>query len=301
MLTNQTRPNSSRVWKGTVGLDSACFNRLVGKCEAAYVILRKRPFSEVLKVNHKGSVARLQSVSDLVFFTLSVLKSGIIFDYAAFIYQFPQSSAHRQFANEIELIHYVLDVEGYLPIRGFDTVEDFQVQFKNQQTIIIDAREQRIQRPQDYDEQRASYSGKKKGNTAKAMVISSLDRYIRYVSLAYVGSSHDYSLLKTELEPGKGWFEGLTVRLDLGYQGFATDYREATTFIPFKKPKGDDLTDEQKESNKALARERIYVEHSIGGIKWFDILSTVSRIHDIDLYDKVLASCAGLWNFFITR
>ena len=301
MLTSQTRPSNDREWKGTTGLDSTSFEQLVLYSTEAYKILHGRSFAEAMMANPKGKKARLQHLEDLIFYTLCILKSGITFDYVAFIYQFQQSSAHRQFTNGVDLLHYVLDVEGFLPLRSFDGVADFQKQMKHLNTIVIDATEQRIQRPQDYDEQRGNYSGKKKGHTVKAMIISSLDRYVWYVSQAYMGATHDYSLLKTELEPGLGWFADLTVRVDLGYQGFATDYPEATTFIPKKKPRGGELTVEEKEKNRDLAKERIYVEHSIGGIKRYDILSTVSRIHDTDLYDKVLATCAGLWNFFITR
>ncbi len=71
--------------------------------------------------------------------------------------------------------------------------------------------------------------------------------------------------------------------------------------IPLKKPKKGTLTTEQKEANKECARERIYVEHSIGGLKRYRILSDRLRTHDIDFYNDALEVCAGLWNFYITN
>ncbi|WP_420825165.1 transposase family protein [Thiospirillum jenense] len=64
-----------------------------------------------------------------------------------------------------------------------------------------------------------------------------------------------------------------------------------------QKSKNKLLTSEQKTTNKQLASERIFVEHSIAGLKRFRILSNRLRIHNFDLYDKILGVCAGLWNF----
>ena len=50
-----------------------------------------------------------------------------------------------------------------------------------------------------------------------------------------------------------------------------------------------------------MASERINVEHSIGGIKRYRILSDRLRIHLIDLYDDILSVCAGLWNFYLAN
>ena len=55
----------------------------------------------------------------------------------------------------------------------------------------------------------------------------------------------------------------------------------------------------QKEENKILSSRRVIIEHSIGGIKRYRILSDRLRTHHIDLYDKILGVCAGLWNFYI--
>jgi len=61
------------------------------------------------------------------------------------------------------------------------------------------------------------------------------------------------------------------------------------------------LTAEQKEENKKLARQRIKIEHAIGGMKRYDILSNVCRIHSWKIYNDILAVTAGLWNYFISR
>jgi len=44
---------------------------------------------------------------------------------------------------------------------------------------------------------------------------------------------------------------------------------------PPKNQKGKKLTSEQIENNQAISKERIRVEHSIGGVKVFFILSLI--------------------------
>ena len=118
-----------------------------------------------------------------------------------------------------------------------------------------------------------------------------------YLSNCWVGKTHDYGMFKEEFPPGQNWFTNLNVRVDLGFVGFDKDYECKKLYLPHKKPKKQELTAEQKADNKILASERIVVEHSIGGLKRYRILSDRLRMHDFDLYNQVLGICAGLWNF----
>lgn len=106
-------------------------------------------------------------------------------------------------------------------------------------------------------------------------------------------------MLKSVFVPNLPWFKDMEVRIDLGYQGFAKEYECKKVCIPHKRKPKSELTEEQKADNKALASERVAVEHSFGGMKRFRILSDRLRMHDLALYDKALAVCAGLWNFLL--
>jgi hypothetical protein len=81
---------------------------------------------------------------------------------------------------------------------------------------------------------------------------------------------------------------------------FEKDYVCKELFLPNKKKKKQELSPEQKAENKILACARIYVEHAIGGMKRYRILSDRLRVHDVELYDVILGVCAGLWNFYLT-
>lgn len=146
----------------------------------------------------------------------------------------------------------------------------------------------------------------KKRHTNKELIISTPGRWIGYVSRTYEGKAHDYSLLQAEFDPQQNWFEPFEVRLDLGFQGFADLYPCKKVYIPHKKKrraKGqcNELTAQQKEANKAQAKQRIYVEHSIGGMKRYLILVHRMRLKKHDIINRAIGVCAGLWNFKCNR
>lgn len=131
--------------------------------------------------------------------------------------------------------------------------------------------------------------------------MSNKRRKILYVSKSWVGKTHDFKLLKEEFPPEQKWFKNFRVRVDLGYLGFDQEYECKALSLPHKKAKKRELSVEQKQENSELARERVEVEHAIGGLKRYRILSDRLRVHDADLYDDVVEVCAGLWNFYLTH
>jgi len=107
--------------------------------------------------------------------------------------------------------------------------------------------------------------------------------------------------LKKQLPQDEQWFSGLTVGLDSGFQGFDKTYACGKLFLPTKKPRGGQLTKNKKFRNTQQARKRVVVEHSIGGLKRYCILSDRLRIHNLEQFDVALEVCAGLWNFYLTH
>jgi len=60
------------------------------------------------------------------------------------------------------------------------------------------------------------------------------------------------------------------------------------------------LTRAQKRHNKKVGQKRIFVEHAIGGMKAFNILSTRFRNQKNDMADEVAFLVAGIWNLKIS-
>lgn len=119
--------------------------------------------------------------------------------------------------------------------------------------------------------------------------------------MGYVGSSHDFSILKEEFPPKYNWFKDYQVLIDLGFLGFESNYKCKDVHIPIKKRKGKKLTEDQKKKNQEVSSQRVLVEHSIGGLKRFKILIDRLRIKRFDFYNEILGICAGLWNYKLSN
>lgn len=190
-----------------------------------------------------------------------------------------------------------------MPARSFDSVEKFEEKTAGTDEILLDGFENETERKADYDAQQADYSGKKHTQTNIGLCLSDKETFIYYISNLYPGSNVDYSILKLEFPPEYPWFRRKKVKVDLGFMGIKSDYEAKEIMIGYKKPRksksnpNPKLTKEQKEFNKQVAKERIYVEHAIGGMKHFKILKHECRLKNIDLKNKILGLAAGLWNF----
>jgi len=103
---------------------------------------------------------------------------------------------------------------------------------------------------------------------------------------------HDKTIAEEEdLEFGK------TLRLlqDLGFLAYAPNGVEVV--IPTKKPRKKELTAEQKATNREKSRERVVVEHAIGGLKIWRIVKETIRSWSHRVRDQVMYLACGLHNF----
>ncbi len=114
---------------------------------------------------------------------------------------------------------------------------------------------------------------------------------IRFMSVTYAGKWHDKSLVDDEqytLPAGSVLYQ------DMGFQGFAI--ANATVQQPTKKPRGGELTAEQKEENRRIASEKMRIEHTIGSVKRCRIITDKLRYWQGTVRDMVMAIAAGLHN-----
>ena len=80
------------------------------------------------------------------------------------------------------------------------------------------------------------------------------------------GSVHDFEMFKRS---GIRLADDILLVGDKGFQGICDIHAFSVT--PFKKPKGDSLTEEQKEFNRSLSSYRIRIEHVHRRVKRFKI------------------------------
>jgi len=133
--------------------------------------------------------------------------------------------------------------------------------------IIVDCTEQPIYRPRDDATQKAHYSGKKKRHTMKTEYLITEKGRIVSLSPSHPGSHHDLAVRRA----GPKLPANARVYGDSAYQGY--DKQHPNIDHPYKKPKGGELNEDEKEYNKGLSRFRVRVEHKIGQIKRFRIVA----------------------------
>ena len=124
---------------------------------------------------------------------------------------------------------------------------------------------------------------------------------ILYLGHLFCGKVHDFTMLKSEFDIRKDWFSDHHIRIDLGYLGFDKNYPYRDFSLPVKSSKKRPLSKEEKASNRVLASQRVVVEHVIGGMKRYRVLSNRVRSRQWSGYDTRVEVCAGLWNFYITN
>lgn len=164
-----------------------------------------------------------------------------------------------------------------------------------QLAVIIDTFEQRVQRSKDRAEADAHFSGKKKQHTLKSQVAVDVD----YGTLCDVpdsvpGPTADLTVLKDsnllERLP-----EGCGALGDLAYVGIAALHPKGLGATPRRKPRGKDRPPDDIEFNRAFAKRRIKVEHTINRLRRYQCLNQTDRHHRKNHAPRVRA-VAGLVN-----
>ena len=146
------------------------------------------------------------------------------------------------------------------------------------QTIIIDGSHVEIERPTNKEDRKDAYSGKKKKCTFNTNFVTNEFGLIIAISVPFVGSTHDMTMTREDpLDFGK-WSESMEdpktkkqdrikIRADRGYTGLDAIYPGADIEIPEKRKKGEELTEEQKASNKEKNQRRAIIENMLAMIK----------------------------------
>jgi DDE superfamily endonuclease/Helix-turn-helix of DDE superfamily endonuclease len=161
--------------------------------------------------------------------------------------------------------------------------------------VIIDSFEQKVQRHQDRKESDAHYSGKKKQNTLKVQVAVD-EEYGLFVDVSesVPGPTADLELLKQSQ-----LLERLPKEIgaigDLAYLSIDKLHPDGKGASPRRKPRGKERPAEDILFNRAFAKRRIKVEHSIGFARRFESISQADRHHRRKHNARVVAVC-GLAN-----
>ena len=100
-------------------------------------------------------------------------------------------------------------------------------------------------------------------------------------------------------EEGYQFPSGSQLWQDTGFQGYKPEGVEIHQ--PKKKPRGGELSEPEKASNKLISKVRVNVEHQISGIKRCKIVVHKFR-NQLDHYaDEIMEIACGLHNFRVSN
>jgi hypothetical protein len=153
--------------------------------------------------------------------------------------------------------------------------------------LLIDSFETPIGRASINEKQKKKYSGKKKMHTLKSQLITDQDGEIIQIDAGFDGPKSDIEIYRdTRLK--KEWL----AKEKLGDKAYLGEDLKT----PKKKPKGGELTEEEKEKNRELSAKRIRVEHSVRRVKGFNIMRQEYRLGNW-MFPKIAETVVGLIQF----
>jgi len=306
MLNHEKLSRKPSIFRSFTGLEVPEFDALYMKIYAKYAAYEeKRLYREDRQrgvgTGHPFKLALRERLLMLLMYHRLYVTSTLL----GFLVDLSQSNVLKNIRKLEPLVRETLPLPGKIhkAAQRLGTLEEVEELFPGFKAFL-DATEQEIPRPGNKRKRRTHYSGKKKRHTVKNQITVNAKGAIMHKAPHARGSKHDYSLYNWR-HPRLP--DGVSMGVDLGYDGIQNDYPELNVMVPFKRRspgrgkrgvKSKELTSEQKEYNVALSKERVVVEHTISRLKKYRIMAQVFR-NRLRHYDTVTDIVCGLVNLRI--
>ena len=265
------------------GLSAGEFDKLVAELEPIWLARKAKRSARRTRQRKPGAGRKAKLVlTDRLLLVLLYYRTYVTQEFVGFLFGVDKGTVSRN-VQELSLC-----------MAGVFRIPEKKVRIDpdDLEAVFVDATEQSVNRPQR--KQRRSYSGKKKRHTVKHQIVVTRKRKvpgekqkvrIKAVSKAAKGRVHDKKLYDRS---GLRIPKGVSKSGDSGYQG--SDLR-----VPKKKPRNGQLSDDEKRSNRHLAKERIVAEHGIGKMKIWRIAADRYR-NPPRRHTVMMKNVAGLHN-----
>lgn len=296
MLNINRALKNDRLLRALTGLNRKAFDQL---CEVFEVVYQESIESDTKprkRARGGGRKARLSSIEFKLFFILFYFKCYPTFDVLSWLFDLDRGRANRWVHRLQGILETALGKKMLLPERKLENIEQFLEKFPAVREVIFDGTERPVQRPKDAEKQKEHYSGKKKRHTRKHITGSTRTKRVILLSEARAGKIHDKRQLD-EADLVSNIPDLVRIEGDLGFQGLQNEF--VNIHLPHKKPRGKELSDQQKQENKEFSSQRVVCEHAHAGIKRYNAVSAIYRNRVPDFDDRLMLTAAGLWNFYL--
>jgi len=296
----QERQNKQNRFPAMTGITVEVFNKLLpyfGEAHHEYLsryhLTGKRRSGYRQYVMYKNTP--LACIEERLAFILSYIKLNPLQEHHADLFDIEQKQCYELVHGLRIILHQALKSAGCMPAQ---TDKELQIRLsefcaESDKVLLHDGTEREVPRPVDSAAQKEKYSGKKKKHTVKNALIISAACTILFVSPTFSGRIHDKTIADTSYSIPAGF----KLLQDSSYQGYAPLGVEIIQ--PQKKPKGKELTKEQKDRNREISVDRVRIEHTIGSIKRARIVKDECRLRKDNFVENIFTTCAAMHNFRI--
>jgi len=251
-------------------------------------LLRRRPAAHASRPNRRRAVGggrqrRLKPYQE-VLLTLVYLRHNGAHAVVGALFGGSADTAEKTFPEVVFVLHAVCPANRWEAEQKWkkgeprwtpDTVE----------RALIDSLESPVRRPSLPARPKRVYAGKKKRHTLKTQVVTDAPGAILDIDPGHRGPTADKQL--SEQSTVEEHSPQAAKQGDLAYQGIAG------VQVPHKKPKGGQLTEEQRTENRYRASVRVQVEHGSRRIKGGRIVRDDYRLA-LGLFPLIAATVVGL-------
>ena len=268
------------------GLTHAAFAQLFAL--ALPEIARRRLQQQQSKAQRKRQVGggrkRLLAPYQEILLVLLYLRHNVTFSVVGALFGVSADVAENTFHEIVQVLRDVCPANRFEAEKRW-TKKEPSWKPEEVDKVIVDSFETPIPRPSEPDKQKRLYSGKKKRHTLKTQILTNTEGEILDIDAGHRGPMSDQKLYR-ESEANAA-FPNASRQGDLGYKGVEG------IDVPHKKPRGGELTAEQKESNRQFSSGRVRVEHAIRRVKAFRIVRDEYRL-GTGLFPMIASCTVGL-------
>lgn len=273
------------------------FERLLDAFSSAWreQCQKERVGKQYLRAPGGGRTPELQSLEDKLLFMLVYVRSYPTFFVAGLMFGFSETAACGWFHRLLPALDQALGYAHVKPSRKHGrNLEEILTEFPELREfgLLADGTERPTRRPKNKDKEKSRFSGKKKDHTVKNVILThpKTNRVI-HLTKTRDGTVHDKRALEEEELKCQ---EDILIGLDGGFPGLEID--RASIIRPVYKPPGGELSDSNRNQNRAFSSVRMPVEHAIAGIKRSRIVADILRLKDETDADTVMSVACGLHN-----
>ena len=272
--------------KQILGISYKQFLQLVQQATLRQSQERQHIEQTKMRINASGGGRKpILSTESEIGLCLFYLRHLPTFEVLGLQFGISKTSANDIFHYWLKILREILPASLLEQVRNQTSDSEVVQELLREFELLVDSTEQHRERPGEYKEQKKFFSGKKKQHTFKHqfIILPEADDIVDVI-VGLPGPVSDINLLR---EQQKKFDSAQKFKGDKAYIG------DKNVTTPHKKPKKRELSEIQKQENKAFSSSRILIEHLIRTVKIFQLAAQIFRLHP-QTYQQVILTVCGL-------